>query len=388
MIGLLLGHYLVAASAALLGIGVYAHKTEEEHSQLLPLLGRSQFDASALVDHLDLPPAPDELRPIGLRRNENVVIYGGFVPFAGFGVPVGNSSFTVDTSRAARDPKAVLRQAPAVSSPGSVDVAELEMLIDSGLRQIPCSGCESKVLLFLDGQALLDSPLLPHALQEPIQYVAVGQNGDNSWHGPEGGRWYHAHSYTSWDGEIVLTYFVRAALSGSTLMVDLVRTILPPVASKYRLIDHQARPHWRTDLERFGSYFVVGLAYPLMAAASVGRRVAETFGHGDEPEEDAIRRDLGYNYGAVGSLRERMSSREYTHYVQRSDIALIIHAAEQRIMDVIVDYLDGRGIDASMLRERQIAILNTGLIGDVNATAVSVGNQSGARVDIAPASRH
>jgi hypothetical protein len=63
-----------------------------------------------------------------------------------------------------------------------------------------------------------------------------------------------------------------------------------------------------------------------------------------------------------------------------------IQVTQQAVLNLIIDFLDDRNIDTSEIKDRQIAILNNGVIvagGALQASSVAVG--AGAQASASPA---
>jgi len=119
------------------------------------------------------------------------------------------------------------------------------------------------------------------------------------------------------------------------------------------------------------------IASPFWAFAEVTRILREKFGIGEEGNRrKAIEKNPLFNYGAVTSLRQALSSGDYGHYFQKMDGDLYNKLFEHEVLDSLVEFLDAHGIDTSDLKERQNTILNNGVIvhgGDVKAESLAVG---------------
>jgi cell division ATPase FtsA len=89
-----------------------------------------------------------------------------------------------------------------------------------------------------------------------------------------------------------------------------------------------------------------------------------------------------FDYGAVTSIRQQGMSREYRRYFQKLDREMYSKIVEKRILDSIIEFLDGRNIDTSDLKDRQTTILNNGVIlsgGSIQAESFAVGTGARAR---------
>jgi len=100
-------------------------------------------------------------------------------------------------------------------------------------------------------------------------------------------------------------------------------------------------------------------------------------------ERAIARQDLGYNYGARFSVREEATDANYHNYFQKTDAAKHLKLIERHVLAALLDFLDEHGVDTTEFRNRQMTILNQGIIqtgGTSNVGNQAVGSEATATV--------
>jgi hypothetical protein len=184
-----------------------------------------------------------------------------------------------------------------------------------------------------------------------------------------------------WGNDLVVSYFLRCALRGTNLFVEIKRFLLTPLADQYRAVDALGRPNWRSVA---GLIVLSLIAGPLFAIYSglvilgkINRAVARFFGSEERHRRRTIEESPLYNFGVNHAVRERLSSDRFVHYFQKLDGDFYSKVLESAILDSIVTFLADRNIDTSEVKERRTTILNSGIIvqgGDVKAESLAVGH--------------
>jgi hypothetical protein len=257
--------------------------------------------------------------------------------------------------------------------------------IDSGLDHLSISGIERKDCFFASGTDVRGNPdLLPDIFGRPVQHLDEAVAARYMYVDDEKVRHYRCYRILDWGGEIALSYYLRCSRRGNSLFVETKRFILTPLADSYRAVDRMVPMELGEVIATVVSSAIAGpvlvVVSPLWAFFEISRIVNEAFSLGDRQKRELIEKNPLFNYGAVTSLRQALSSGAYGHYFQSMDADLYNKLFEREVLDSLVEFLDGNGIDTSDLKERQTTILNTGVMvqgGDVNTDSLAVG--AGAR---------
>jgi hypothetical protein len=190
-------------------------------------------------------------------------------------------------------------------------------------------------------------------------------------------QWIRVHD---WGNDLVLSYFFRCTLRGSSLFVEINRFLLTPVFWTYRAADRIAEQGFAEHVNEFLKAFLVGPLQTVAACFQVLGFLTEGMEHIFDTKERKRRQEIRsnplFNYGASVSLRYKFSSDSFSHYFQKLDGDFYTKVLEHQILDGIVDFLEDHNIDTSEIRERRTTILNSGVIvqgGDVKAESLAVG---------------
>jgi len=92
-----------------------------------------------------------------------------------------------------------------------------------------------------------------------------------------------------------------------------------------------------------------------------------------------IRDNQMFDYGAGRSIREMAATDNFRYFFQRSDYEMYRKQIERRLLESIIEFLDGKGIDISEFKARQDTIINNGILvtnGSFQADNVAVGKNS------------
>lgn len=308
------------------------------------------------------------------NKDQNLFVYRDFTPFLGAGTNLGGWSFTVDLSKPAE----------TLSGTGSPEIFQMEELyanLSAGIKETGLEDVNIKDAYFVRGNEIgNDREILPHAYSRPIQRLEtepakalITRSNPHLRHY----KWITVHD---WGQELVTSYFIRCSKQGNNMFVEINRYVLTPIAEQYRGVD---------ALTSMGARHVIGylilaaIAGPLYAAVSpllmLGRlqeAVKDLFDAEEKQRRKNIDDNPQYNFGTAQSFREVVSSGHFMHYFQKADGDFYLKVLERTLLDRIIAFLDAHQIDTSDLRERQMMILNSGIIvhgGDVNAESLAVG---------------
>jgi hypothetical protein len=187
-------------------------------------------------DSITLPPEAEakiRRKLAGVMNEEecNVVIYSGFSPFVGSGKDIGGWSFTLDISKGKEEMK-------VVQEPEPFTVQELYSCIDSDITRLHLQGTNIQDKVFVNGQEIRgDQRFLPDPFHRPLTQVDsstleefMGAQSDEIRH-------YKCIRIIGWQGEIILSVFLRFLKLRQNLFVEASYFFLPPLKSEYRKID-------------------------------------------------------------------------------------------------------------------------------------------------------
>lgn len=363
--------------ALLVGLGMYGLVVWSEwqiRQTLLSGLTRTTFSPEAA------PPLPDaqtwlsdRLATIDEAERGNVTVYDGFTPFIGHGPIVSTWSFALPLLRSNSDEESVV----------PLDTVELVAHVRDRLAGIAVQPDELPGLFlteraFVSGNALTMHPaLLPERDQAPGQHLAEADLAELAARPHGSARHYLCAQVPSWGGEVVASTFLHFSTDGRLLYLQCDRTVLGPLWKQYH------------DVDRISPMLTAGAIGRLLARAASGMSSAvprapfrvlrdATFywrWQRHRTVERAIaQQDLGYSYGARFSVREEATDANYHNYFQKTDAAKHLKLIERHVLATLLDFLDERGVDTTEFRNRQMTILNQGIIQTGGVS--NVGNQA------------
>ncbi len=324
------------------------------------------------------PLLEQKLRTIFRTQDGNVVVYSGYSPFAGAGLTVGGFSFAVDVSKGKKE-----FASNTAKTPTSFRISELYTEIIQMVRQLGLSNVSIEDKLYVNGQSIRDNPdFLPNNFSSPKTQVASALMNRFKEDPSESIRYYTCIRVISWDGELVLSTFLRLKLAGKNLFIEIDYELLPPVKEKYHEID-TIEPTFTISKLRNLTLREFNSTFPLLFRSPF--RVAKYLFRGQNPAqrragvETSIRENPAFDYGTKTSLREVASSSDYRLYFQRLDKEMYQKIIASQVFEAITNFLDVRNIDTSDLKERQDHILNNGTIVSGNtfqSSNVAFGNEA------------
>ncbi len=324
----------------------------------------------------------ERIEAIELRDRGNVMISSGFDPFVGHGGTYSSWSFALNTAR----PETGKQIVPFT-------IHDLNEHISARVAALRLPGMEIAEVLLINGGDLLfgidnrtRAEVLRNPAGPPAAHVSKTLLRELREEGTARARPYLAIRVTGWGGELVSTLFLRCALQphNEIAFIEGNSCLLTPVNEKYRAVD--LRLNSPTLRQWFSLMGLAALRAPLqllIAPLSLLGDFAAQFSQQSEQRRQARRIRLNsFNYGAEFSVREAASSQLYYRYFQMLDREAYAKTVEHRVLDALVQFLEGHNIDSSELIQRQTTIYNSGLFAgrDISVTrsSVKVGSGSGA----------
>lgn len=367
---------LGVAVAVLASAALFLQKSLQEQGILRRYFQRGKFDASAVTGRLTAPLNPEVTGGFP-AEGQNLIVYQGFAPFVGAGSNLGGWSFTVDTHKP-REQGLDGAQAPQAVR---FESDELYTAIDRSIQSLGLERLTIRDFCFVNGGDIReDRNILPNVYGRPLQVLDSAAAAGYRKTSDSRIRHYQWISINDWGNELVMSYFLRCALRGTTLFVEINRFLLTPLVDTCHAIDKLPASNWKQKMAVAAGALLLGPIWVIRAAfvtlgkfAKLTERIFDTKERNRRQEID---RNPLYNYGAQTSIRQTFSSAYFSHYFQKLDGDFYTKVLENEILDSIVTFLDEHDIDTSEIRERRALILNSGIIvqgGDVTAESLAVG---------------
>jgi hypothetical protein len=365
---------LGAIAFAATSITVFFQRVYGERVRLIEHFRRDNFDRFDPGRDCPVTLKP-EVQSALQQADHNLIVYTGFTPFIGAGTILGGWSFTVDVSKPAE----------GFMTASSFGVEELYDAIDHTLTKSKLDGLSIDDFFFVGGRDVrTDLRMLPDAFARPVQrldaeaargYVVSSDSRVRHY------KWIRVHD---WGQELVVSFFLRCSLRGSSLFVEINRCLLTPLADRYRGVDSMSRKRKVRTIGAVIESVIVGPFYaaftPFILFGYVSEAIREEFGRKERDRRRLVDENPDFDFGAGQGLRSAFSSGQFGHYFQKADGDFYGKLLERSILDRIVTFLNEHQVDTSEIKERQTMILNSGIIvqgGDLKAESLAVG--AGAR---------
>jgi hypothetical protein len=329
--------------------------------QLLKFLDREHFDPERITRLLP----SDAIRALGqLYQQSDIVVHSGYSPFVGAGKVVQAWSFSVDVARGVDD-----------VAPEEFTADELRKFVVLGLGELRWPELGISERLFVNGLDLeRGGPLLPSPLSRPV--LAVGPGMVEALAGDAEGRRrrYTEVRIAGWGGTLVYTMYLRFVLRPRSLFVESSSAVLTPVRDSLDLPEQLAVMSggervwhslgWASRRTIPLLARSVGDLVGILAAPIAAERRAQR-------EQRMIGKGLPFDYGAPTTVREMLADPRYPRYFQQLDKEMYAKVVEARVLDLVVEFLDDKGVDTRDLVTRQSTILNNGVMVAAGASLTS-----------------
>jgi hypothetical protein len=356
------------------------------HHVVIRTMLRNRFK---LADAPEPPRTADRerLAEIRRRRDGNLIVFSGPSAFVGCGKTVWNNRLLLDVSRGLDDDNGK----PTTPKPFStrelhaalIEAFDHEAGLGKSLQNI-------KVYerLFVNGQHIQnDHQLLPDPYRPPPTSVGQDLLDEATMHPSPEARTYVCVEMPGWQGQLVVTLFVRAVYAGGSLFVEWTFKVLPPLRASFLMIDkfydRSRSQQLKNSLGRgLGTMPGALLKSPYWAIRTSGAsRAARSR---QLRQSDQIKRGFVFDYGARQSIREsaRARGRQGEHYFLARDQVMYVLLAEKTLTRTVGTFLVDHGVSLAEF-DSQIKVIfdNSIKVGNIDGSGVVVGHQSSSTVN-------
>ncbi len=301
-------------------------------------------------------------------EEQNVIIYSGFSPFVGSGITISNWSVTIDLTKPMETEQPLKK----------ITESELFAEVSAAIGNLRIPQLHQKDLLFVAGTDLrTQKEILPDIFEQPntnVDHYLIEQHLGKK--NPII-RHYRMIQVPAWNGQLVLSIFLRFVKEGENLIIEFNAYLLPPIGSLYSAVDmFTSEIGLRAVIQMIFSNLFTSLFSWLSPIGWFLQEIElDTLGLG-EAEQSKIKHNYRYDYGRAQSFRERWTDNRFYRYYQKLDQETYFSILGERVLDATADALEARGISVKKLREQSKTILNQGLIisgGNVNADNLAIG---------------
>ena len=196
----------------------------------------------------------ERLQEVARRKEGNLVVFSGHSAFIGSGKTVYHRRLVLDVSRA-KEIKDGIRGDPEPFSSQDLHTALAEAFDhERGLAR-NLHNIKVYERLFVNGLHIQkNAQLLPDPLSAPPSSVNKGLLAAAALHPSPEARTYVCVEMPGWQGQLVVTLFVRAVNAGGSLYVEYTFRVLPPLKAEFLYIDRL----WEMSLPRQLKYSLGG----------------------------------------------------------------------------------------------------------------------------------
>ncbi len=363
IVGLALG-VVPAIIVSVIWAASIANREEAIRKKYLHYFSADKYDPKTIRQVFNKCNAVDNLP----HFDQNVVVYKGFHPFVGAGIYLGGWSFAVDIGTYHNE---------ATKEPVKPDYFQLTEIYDAivdHLTGLQFDNVQLRDYVFAYGSDIRSrSELLPRHDSRPLQRIdqAVLNRyiDSNEW----GMRYYKWIILYDWNGEIVLSFFLRISRRGvRNLFFEFNTYLMPPLHESFHLADRVVE----TSTERLARI----AAQQKMNANTWQKSFRELVVSGSKKEVEELRKELDgnlrYNYGVAQSIREYVSAKGYTRFFQLMDKEMYVKIIEKEIFRAINKFLEDHHVNIEDLRSKQSFIINQGIMvqGNVSGEGIAIGS--------------
>lgn len=312
------------------------------------------------------------------KTSENLVIYSGYSPFVGSGIDIGGWSFVVDIDKGKNNLEGLYE-------PEDFDISEIYEAVDKEIESLNISNLTVTDKVFINGKKVRDNKeLLPNKLSHPVNKVSEEFLKSVMEEPNTNARLYRVIQVVDWEGDIVLTSFLRFQKSDTSLFVENNYYLLPPISESLKEIDAiKEKSGIRESVNWILEIFINTIKHSVSSIVNVFGYIGDIIGNIFGSQEEALRKIVksspDFDYGAFTSIREAVSQRLYSQHFQKLDKERYFKMIEKRVLNTLTDFLDQKNIDTAEFKEREANILNNGILitgGNLEADNIAVGTNS------------
>jgi len=292
----------------------------------------------------------------------NVTLYSGFSPFRGYGTVLESWSFAIDITR----PAGSKLQPGSRRQPTPFTSLDVYDYVKTRLRELDLGGLQLTDRLFVDGRDIKnDQRFLPQQDRPPVTSVESEFIRRMLAQPEEGARPYLTITRTGWQGDLVMTTFIRFLVSASDLFVEAAHTVVPPLRAEFKAIDERDLGDEAGEIFRLVvSSFISTIPRLLGCVGGIFREITA-----ESRRAKKLRRaEKNRDYGALASVRELAADSKWHRYFQVFDDEHFVKVVEQRIFRSLVEFLDQHNIDTRTLESRAETLINNGVMFGNNAS--------------------
>jgi hypothetical protein len=341
---------------------------------------RDRFDPD------DAPPAHSEgdrtrLEEVEKRRDGNLVVFSGHSAFIGSGQKLYYQRILLDVSRGREDEDGTPVKPDEFTSQ---DLHTAIVRAFDGEIGLAKSLANIKVYerLFVNGLHIQgNGQLLPDPLRPPPASVDKNLLIAATLHPTSEARAYVCVEMPGWQGQLVVTQFIRAVHTGDSLYIDWTFQVLPPLKDIFLQIDRLCET---SRYHQVSSSLLNGLREVVPALLISPFKVVRTWRlpriarRHQAHQSHAIKRGYVFDYGAQRSIREDACGRRRRHYFLARDETMYLLLAQQTLTRAVRSFLKDHNVYLEQFDDQVKIIFDNSIkVGNIsNSTGVTIGDNN------------
>jgi hypothetical protein len=330
------------------------------------------------------------LRDIAERRDGNLVVFSGHSAFIGSGdEAVDRRRLLLNVSRG-KPKKDGTAKKPDHFTSQDLHTALVEAFgPHTGLAK-SLDNVKVYERLFVNGLHVHENKrLLPDPLRPPLTSVDKSLLSSAAIHPSPEARTYVCVEMPGWQGQLVVTLFIRAVYTGASLFVEWSFRVLPPLRAEFlivdRLYENRRRRQLSTSLTHGFQHFFPALLKSPVHAIRIRQRPYAALRR-KRRQANEIKSGYVFNYGARRSIREDASGKKRSHYFLARDETMYMLLAQDTLLRAVESFLTAHRVDLGQFKEQVKVIFDNSInIGNIKeSTGVVIGHNSSAKVKDSP----
>jgi len=308
---------------------------------------------------------------------QNVMVYDGYVPFLGLGVPFSGSRLTLDRSHG-KEKREI--------DPVTIPLEDFYNTVSEAIGRRGLKEITQRIFLFADGEKLVPgSDILPKTDGAPMPWLSedkIKEIGRGSLKGET--RAYDVYQYSDPERDTIFSYVLRFHNQGAYTYLESVALVLPGITERLFPIDEVSK---ESPLSRgiktallTGLFTMFGFLIVLVFLYRIGiisYSLLQWWRNSRKVQRD-IRRGYVHSYGHQQTFRESLVAEgEMSSYFGAEDVRFYFQAIEESLIDALINLSTKYGLDTSKLEQKLELLVNQGIMiegGNFTDSQFSVGS--------------
>lgn len=296
------------------------------------------------------------LAAIEERRDGNLVVFRGDSAFVGSGEELNYQHVLIDVS------KGKLNEDGTTQEPEPFTSQDLHLALVDSIPKMGLDNVQAEERLFVNGRHIRNNRnLLGNPLTPPPTRVADDFLREAALHPTPDARAYVCVEIPGWQGQLVVTLFVRAVRTDKLLYIEWTFHVLPPLRRAFLVTD---RFYQRSRLQQARETSVASLRETVPALLGspflVPAGVIQSLAARRHRARQAYRIERGciFDYGASRSIREIACGDDQSHHFLTRDFIMYLLFAEEMLIRAIAKFLVDKKIDLAQYNSQTTTIIN------------------------------